>query len=249
MFKAARLETAQLAEEVGEIARCLVQCGVPGVWSRSGTALLAQWVDGDCLSGVDCTGADLRRCGALQALVHSRPVPEQRTPRPDDTLRRAQRNFQRPVEELVESNVLGSAEARHAQEIATRFAPRSVTVAFILGDFCAENIVQRDSGELCFVDTETLSIGACEYDLGRTWYRWPMTPVERAAYLDGYREHRSPVEFLEHFPYWAITALVAGAVFRSRQRADTTSVPVSRLRALVRELTQGIPAEEAMYSL
>jgi hypothetical protein len=36
-------------------------------------------------------------------------------------------------------------------------------------------------GRLRVVDNEALSVGACDYDLARTWHRWPMTDLQAGA--------------------------------------------------------------------
>ena len=32
----------------------------------------------------------------------------------------------------------------------------------------------RPDGALCLVDNETVDLGPLDYDLARTWYRWPL---------------------------------------------------------------------------
>ena len=152
------------------------------------------------------------------------------------------------AEELVAGGVLGADEMSAALEIAHRHAPSACTIGFIFGDFCAENAIVRDSGEICFIDHDTLSVDACEYDLARTWYRWPMTPAQRAVYLAGYGEQRALEPFLAHFPYWAIVVLIGAARFRLSRHTAGTAEPLRRLRALVTDLDQGMPPRDAAYT-
>ena len=74
-----------------------------------------------------------------------------------------------------------------------------------------------------------------------------MTRAQRAAYLEGYREHRRPAEFIAHFPYWAITAIADGAAFRVRLRPRSAPAAVHRLRTLLRDLERSTSPEAAMY--
>lgn len=246
-LKATRLNTPEQAEAIETLSRCLDHCGLPRVVARSGPALLAQWVEGHPLTAAKCTRQVVRRCGAMQGRVHSGPVPDGRACQPDDPPEQWLRRLACKLDELVTSRVLERGEARYAVEVAHQYAPRGWRIGVTLGDFCPENIVVQRSGALCVIDNETLSIGPYDYDLGRTWYRWPMTRADRAAYLRGYAAHRSPDEHIAHFPYWAIMAIVDGAVFRRRLRPDTTSIPVNRLRALVHDLERGVAPADAMY--
>lgn len=244
--KGALLETAQQAEQAAAVAGKLGHCGIPAVMGQHGSALLAQWIDGEPLAGGDCTVDTLRHCGAIQGLAHTAAVADHAREQPAAVLYRRQRNLGRDLAALVECALLDHGHAQRADDIAGRLAPASCTIAPIFGDFCAENIVRTSSGELFVVDIETLSIDACEYDLARTWYRWPMTAAERAAYWDGYRTHREPDAFLAHLPFWAILALVDGAIFRQRYRPTTTSVPIARLCGLIEKLEHGVTTADAM---
>src|SRR5262249_5063544 len=109
-------------------------------------------------------------------------------------------------------------------------------------------IVRQPSGEVILVDTETLSIQPCDYDLGRTWYRWPMPRASRQSYFSGYRSYRGLDDFLAHFPFWAIAAIVDGALFRGRRGgAEAAAVQVRRLCGLLESLERGAAAEDAVF--
>ncbi|MBI3758858.1 MAG: phosphotransferase [Deltaproteobacteria bacterium] len=158
------------------------------------------------------------------------------------------RRCERDLTELAAAQVLDAGEARHAFDVAIRHAPPSRgRVGFVHRDFCAENLVLRPSWEVCIVDNETMGIDACDFDLGRTWYRWPMTRELREAFLAGYNRHRSSEEFVSHGAYWAIVALADAAVFRLRKHTGATEAPVARLRTLLCEFDRA-PATAALLS-
>ena len=203
---------------------------VPRVVACAGAALLSDWVDGQSLAGVDWPDELLRRCGAAQARVHARAVPADD---PSAAAARWRRQVVRWLDALAESGVLRDGERVALDELAARHAPASCALGISLGDYCADNIVCRAGGEPCLIDLETLSIAPSDYDLGRTWYRWPMNAAQRAAYLDGYGAHRDASTFLAHLPFWHIAALVEGALFRHRQQRPDLSVPVAGLRGLL----------------
>lgn len=248
VLKGRRFDTQAQAETVEYVSRCLDYRGLPRVVARRGTALLMEWVDGQPLSAGNCTPYVLRRCGALQALIHCQTLPPESSYRPPRAIESWQASLERTLDELVECAVLDPSTARDARAIAREYAPRRCPLGFIYGDFCADNIVLRDSGEVCFVDNETLSVHPADYDVARTWYRWPMPRAAREVYLSGYREHRGLETFLAHFPYWAIAAIADGARFRQRRGgAAAAAVPVSRLRALMAHLECGGPAADAVF--
>jgi UDP-2,3-diacylglucosamine hydrolase len=83
------------------------------------------------------------------------------------------------------------------------------------------------------VDGETLSIDALDYDLGRTFHRWPMERVQRGAYLAGYSDRRRPASFVRHFPFWTIMVLIDSALFRYRRDTRDAAFPIQRLHDLV----------------
>jgi hypothetical protein len=150
--------------------------------------------------------------------------------------------LERRFAELVERHAWDAGDAQAALDVSRQYAPATCEVGLTFGDFCRENLVRRGSGEICLVDTEELSMSACDYDLARTWYRWPMTRRDRQAYLDGYRRRRSPAEFIAHLPYWAVAAIVDSALFRERLHGDAR-LPRERLRALVRGSRRGDATE------
>lgn len=247
VLKGRRADTPQQAQTVEYVSQCLGYRGLPRVWGRCGRALLTEWVEGEALAAGPCDREVLQQCGALQGFVHSRELPEG-SPSPANTIESRQLTLERKLVELVESGVLENPAARHAVEIARGSAPPRCELGFAYVDFCADNIVVQASGDVCVVDNETLSIEPCDYDLARTWYRWPMTSTDREEYFNGYRVHRELEAFLAHFPYWAIAALVDGALFRARRGGvEAAAVPVSRLRALLHDLERGVAAEAAVF--
>lgn len=210
-----------LVDELGALA--------PRIVAHGGLAVLTEWIEGEAL-GPAAPPDTVRRCGAAQARVHARARSDA------DPLREVARCaavLHAGLETLASAGRLAAHERASLARLAQRHAPEQCAVALSLGDYCADNIVCRPDGEPCFVDLETIEIGPSEHDLGRTWYRWPMTPLQRAAYLEGYRAHRDPEPFLAHLPFWHMGALVQGALYRHRQQHDDVRVPIAGLRELL----------------
>lgn len=233
VWKGTELADPDQAALVAELAGGL-PAGVPRVIDRRGTALVSEWVEGETLAAVAWSDDILRACGAVQALVHRwRPAT---TAEAGGLLGGWQRRLYRRLDELVAGGLLAPAQAAALAAMARDHAPARCEGGVILGDFGPENIVCR-AGVPYMIDLETLLIAPCDYDLARTWYRWPMSEAQRAVYLDGYARHRSPDAFLAHRLFWIIAALLEGAVFRSQQRAATSALPLDALRALLADST------------
>lgn len=247
VLKGRRFGSPSRAATVAYVSQHVDHPGFPQVLARSGRALLMEWVEGQSFNSADCATEELRQCGALHGFMHNVPVPDGSLYQPRDTIQDRHAKLERDLAVLVEARVLDKHETQRTFALAVRSAPSSYAVGFVHRDFCAENLVRRPSGDVCVIDNETLAIDAYDYDLGRTWYRWPMTPWQREAYLDGYQCYRSAKDFLAYFPYWGIAAVVGAAVFRVQKQIDAASLPISKLRVLLRDLGQGIPAEELVF--
>jgi len=222
-------QVVALAPDLGPI--------VPRLIAHGGRAVLCEWVEGENLVGIEWSSALLRRCGAAQGRVHALGVAGAE---PSQDVEQWRRKAFDGLDELVTSGLLAADEAARLAELAQRSAPISSATGISLGDYCPDNIVCRADGEPCLIDLETLTIAPPDFDLGRTWYRWPMNAAQRVAYLDGYRLHRDPSTFLAHLPFWYVTALVNGARFRHREHRPDLAVPLAGLRALLRDPASGV---------
>jgi aminoglycoside phosphotransferase (APT) family kinase protein len=246
VLKGRLLDSPAVAERAEYVARCLPGV-VPAPLMRSGRALVTEWVDGWRPDGAGCSAAMLRQCGGLQAAVHLVPIPApERRPGTRRMAWRSER-LREGVAALSAGGAFAADEATRLIDMALRHAPEHTSKGFTLGDFCPENIIVGGSGEVFFIDHEGLAIDECDYDLARTWYRWAMTAEQRAAFFAGYAQQRSLEPFRSHFPYWAITALVAAAVFRRLRHADAAAAPIDRLRRLLAELARGASPADGMY--
>jgi len=248
--KARRVESPRDAERLERLSSLVDRRYASPLLGRCGGAVLTEWVDGRVVMPADATPAFLRRCGALQARFHQPAVPADLRVEAEDRLRDAPIRLERAVEDLSRHAALSAGERERALELARAYAPRDVRVVLAHGDFCGENLVLDARGRAHLVDNETLAVHAPEYDLGRTWYGWPMTERQRRAYYEGYREHGDTDAFVRHFPYWAVTVLVGAAGFRRRAVTAGARYPLDRLRRLLwardpaRLLHADVPAPE-----
>jgi aminoglycoside phosphotransferase len=233
ILKGRQAATPVEATRIRTLLRLLPPEHFPRLVAQRGRALLIEWMSGVALRRRDCSLALLRQCGQLHAAIHRLPVPPRgRVPlsrRPVDWEAR----FEAQLQQLVSGGALGSDEARTAVRLAQRHAPERTRLAMCHGDFCAENIVRDRVGRLYVVDNETVAVDACEYDLARTWYRWPMTDRQRGAYLEGYGQGPPLWSFVNHILHLALVVLAESAAYRLRVHAPSAHAPIRRLRAVL----------------
>jgi thiamine kinase-like enzyme len=136
--------------------------------------------------------------------------------------------------ELVRADALDTGQASQIHRLTTLAAPSTTRTAVCHTDFCADNIIITDVGEICVVDNEGLSLDSPEFDLARTWYRWPMTTQQQRAYAEGYSDRDAAARFAAHFVHWALLALLDSAAYRTRARQASARVPLDRLADLLR---------------
>ena len=208
----------------------------PKLITRRGCVLLTEWANGASLAGLNWPLHLLNTCGSLQGSLHTVSVPVEQTRGEVRSSLKRHGELEKRIQTLENSRIIEEHECRNLKELARVHAPEEFDVGLVHGDFCSDNIVVDGHEHVHVIDNETLAIDAYDYDLARTWYRWPMSSIQSKAYFHGYGHHRSLETFLAHFPYWAISALVDSALFRLRCEPRELSTPVERLRNLLKNL-------------
>jgi aminoglycoside phosphotransferase (APT) family kinase protein len=209
--------------------------------------LLLEWIDGEPLAEETSQPSVARAAGAIHAFLHAMPVPQALQPLPDDVLAATATRLEADVSALAAEGIVTDSESRSALAVARRFAPERCRVGIVHRDLCGRNMIQRSSGELCLVDNETMALGSCEFDLARTWYRWPLPRDAREEYLRAYARTHDTRDFLASFPFWALAVLADSARMRARAPARLLATPLDGLRALLATIGAGAPPEQAVF--
>jgi hypothetical protein len=232
-LKARRLRTPSDVERVRRLSSLLDPQFFPPILAHRGCGVLSRWIPGRSMHSGDWTSGDLRVCGRLHAAIHRLPVAADVAPLRRSPVRSEQR-LEQLLDELVEHRALDACQANAVQSLTSLTAPPRQSTAVCHRDFCGDNIIMTPGGHLCVVDNETIAIDSPEYDLARTWYRWPMTASQQQAYAEGYGAHEHVGRFAAHFLHWALIVLVESAAYRARAGAATIRVPLQRLTYLLR---------------
>jgi aminoglycoside phosphotransferase len=245
-FKARLLGGARRAASVDCILRALGHAAFPEVVARQGRVLLLEWIEGVPVDEQTSHPTVIRAAAAVQAFLHAAPVPPA-LERPPAVLAETGAKLREDLAALAAAGTVTAAEAAAILDLVRRFAPERCRIGIVHRDLCARNMIVRPSGEVCVVDNETMAVGSCEFDLARTWYRWPLPRAERERYLRVYARTHDPRLFLAHFPFWALAVLVDSAQLRRAAPAALASVPLDRLRRLLAAVRDGAAPERLAF--
>jgi Ser/Thr protein kinase RdoA (MazF antagonist) len=142
-----------------------------------------------------------------------------------------QLSTRRRIAHLGARGALRRADASALLGALQRFAPGAAEVGITHNDFCAENLVEDAAGRLVPIDNEGLRRGFFDYDLARTWYRWPMPEADWLTFAARYGVVRRPDT--AHASFWRIAAVVKSAALRATRGVGDVTTPIGRLRALL----------------
>jgi hypothetical protein len=232
ILKGRRVKTEGDVARIARLSSLLDERYFPPVLAHRGCALLTRWIPGRHVVPGRWTSTQLRTCGRVQASIHRIPLSSDIAP-----LRRLvdwDRRLDQLLGELVACEALDSGQAREVYRLAALSAPATASLGVCHTDFCGDNVIIAAGGRVCVVDNESIRVESYEYDLARTWYRWPMTPTQQRAYAEGYGAHDHVAGFAAHFLHWALRAVTDSAAYRMRVHAASARIPLDRLTELLR---------------
>jgi Ser/Thr protein kinase RdoA (MazF antagonist) len=232
------LESEARAAEMQRLV-ALAGDGYAQVLARDGEAVLEEWVAGRPPAADDWTAALLRQAGALLGRLHALSAPPEAAARGTAF---ATAQLEERLAIAARHGALSPSVLRAARSATRAWRPMRAATGLVHVDFCAENLILAAPGRLACVDNATLTTGALDGDLARTWYRWPLDAAGRQAFLAGYEAHRGAGGFLAHAAFWALHALAISLAFRARLGAESLDQPRALLERL---LADGTPAHAA----
>jgi hypothetical protein len=230
VVKARRLRRARKAERYARIVRELAHESVPPPLLIDGRVALEAWVAGAIVTTLPPDDGRLERAADLLGRIHGvRPSRRATSAIVGSTRRR--------LVNLAARGALTRDEVGPAIHLLQELAPPMADVGITHNDFCAENLVEVPGGRLVLVDNEGLRRGFLDYDVARTWYRWPMSDGAWQAFVARYRSSttswRTDAFAADQERFWRLAAIVKSAHLRTARRTADAVAPIERLRALL----------------
>ena len=232
-LKVRRVESSQALDQHLRIRRANQVLRMPEVVYAGSTYLVERWIEGDPIHPSQVDGDLMYLLGDLVGRFAAQRCELQVE---GERLRSGVRLEQKLQDLLIdfrEQGILTPELCELLLERGVGNAPVHVESGFVHLDIKPENIVKTPEG-LYFVDNETLSVGALDYELARLWGFWKLTPHERSRFLEGYRVHRSTKSFVLHELFWSIFSLLGSLKYRVR-----SELPYEDLVAACREIAHG----------
>lgn len=239
VVKTRRLSRAGKARRFVGLARGLASAQLAPILAHEGRICVEGWIDGVPLSALPPCGERLRAAADLLGALHAtRRLQGRRVARrgaPARVLQRAERQLGR----LAAAAVLTPARAAELARVLRSATPARAPIGLIHGDFCAENLVEDARGRLVAVDNESLRLDFLDFDLARTWARWPMPDPDWDAFLARYARWRGEPVDAAAAPFWRAAAIVKSLHLRTARRTALRDAPLRRLDELLAGLGAG----------
>jgi hypothetical protein len=231
VVKARRLTRAAKAERYVGLARALACERLSPILAVADRVCIEAWIEGDRLAErparerLDAAADLLGALHATHALEGRRVAGRVATA---SVLQRAERQLGL----LAARGALAPPVAAALARILRRAAPARARTGVTHNDFCAENLIEDAQGRLFAVDNEGLRRGFLDFDLARTWARWPMPETDWNAFLARYARWRDEPVAAAAAPFWRIAAIAKSAHLRTRRETAGPDVPLRRLEEL-----------------
>lgn len=229
-YKVRRFGSASAAEAARAERLTLNPPWMPRVIAWRDDACIERWIDGQTGDEAPLEPDQIERCGTMLRQVHDAPPPAgARMRTPELWAERLRENLGR----LRLAGLIGDqAEAECLKHAMSDF-PKALTIGLVHRDLCPENIVRDGEGRLWVVDNALLTVGSLEEDAARVWWRWPMTPPQRGAFLRGYNHPARACWFELPSPFWRASVIANSA--RIRLGADPAGA-AARAQCLLESL-------------
>lgn len=207
ILKARRHQSERHRLRVSSLMPLLSDLPLARVVAERGKVTLEEWVEGAALGDGGISREQIYAAGEILGLMHGKHRGELPVAAEESDAGWHLEKIRIHLETVVSSGSLTLEEAREIVTIADQCRPEMIETGVIHGDYCAENIVLTPAGELTLVDNEAVRVGPLDYDIARSWCRWPMVASQREAFADGYQRNRPMDRFYSHQRFWAIRAL------------------------------------------
>jgi len=178
------------------------------ILTASGCVVIEEWINGSAVQAHSLTAENTRQLATVLARLNRKRIPSTVVSNTLQGIEWHAARLHKLLQNLVEKNKIESSLAGKILKIAQAHQPKDFEFGVIHTDFHPQNMIRCPNDEIWTIDNEGLRIGVLDFDLGRCWTRWSMTPKQRKTFVHAYSEIRSLAPFLEHQTFWAINTLV-----------------------------------------
>jgi hypothetical protein len=233
VVKVRRLTRAAKAERYAGLARALGSERLAPILAVAGRVCVEAWIDGAPLAALPASPARLAAAADLLGSLHATQALGGRSVRGRRATTRLVARAERQLGKLAAAGRLAPPAAAALARALRRGAPPHAATGLTHHDVCAENLVEDAAGRVIAVDNEGLRLDFLDFDLARTWARWPMPEPEWRAFAARYAAWRGEPPDPAAQPFWRIAAILKSAHLRSARAPDHAGVPLRRLAQLL----------------
>ena len=241
VLKVRRLTRASRGTRFSELLAALASPRFPPVLALEGRVSVEPWLVGTPLTELPLGAGRLQQAADVLGALHATASLGGRRLLGTRPTRSLLQGTARRLAQLGSGGALARPEVVALVEAAVRSAPARATAGVAHTDFCADNLIEDAGGQLRVVDNEGLRLDFLDYDLARTWYRWPMSQRHWSVFLDRYLRWRRPPPDPRADPFWRIAAVVRSLHLRKSRGTGQEAAPSARLREILAALEGSAP--------
>jgi len=229
--KLRRMKTSERAEELSRLLMQVKDCGLPQPILVREECIVTEWLSGTPLQAEQGGLVVIREAGVLLARIHESP-PSVRGGQPVECDSEALlEETKERLNALVRGARISRRDAERIDAKIRSLAPQRTRCGLTHGDFCGENLLVDEAGELRVIDNEGLQPGILDADLARAYCRWPMPEHSWGAFLAAYCEESGRTVVDEDLTAWKIQSEILSAWYRYTHDLADADPALGRLRA------------------
>jgi Ser/Thr protein kinase RdoA (MazF antagonist) len=217
------------AARVDVLTRALDDARLPALVGRVGATTVEQWVEGTALPDRSARREHVTAAADILGTLHRfTGIGRERLPR-QRALGDVGRRTTERLEQLADRGLLSAREAARLSRIASDLPGRGAW-GVIHTDFGGDNLVAGAAGGVVSIDNEHLVRGFLDFDVARSWYRWPLPHASWSAFVRAYENRAGREVPASELRAWIVVAASLGVHRRLVLGVDHVAA-LRRLRA------------------